>query len=105
MRLVQGGSLLADEGAPLPEEEECFGYGGPFDQEQGLLMLVERLCVSLDSLDEATFQVFGTRAVPGRPVEQWIADLSSPSAKVRLEAIVARRSYRLPWSRRRHCPH
>ncbi len=89
MRLVQGGSVLADEGAPLPEEKECFGHGGPFDQEQGLLRLVERLSVPLDALDAATFQVLGRRAVPGRAVEQWIADLSSPSANVRFQAVAA----------------
>ncbi|MEI8373725.1 MAG: tetratricopeptide repeat protein [Planctomycetota bacterium] len=58
MWLVQSGNLLADEGTPLPEEKECFGKGGPFDEEQGLLMLMEKICVPFDTLDRIEFQLF-----------------------------------------------
>ncbi len=56
--LVQGGNLLADEGAPLPEEKECFGKREPFDKEQGILRLMEKICVPFDTLDQIEFQVF-----------------------------------------------
>ena len=64
MWLVQSGELMANEGTPIPEEKECFGKGGPFDEEQGLLMLMGKLCVPFDTLDGIDFQVFPSLFLP-----------------------------------------
>ncbi len=65
MWLVQmGDEVVANEGAPLPEEKECFGKGGPFDPEHGLLRLMEEICVPFDTLDKIEFQVFPSLFIP-----------------------------------------
>jgi hypothetical protein len=69
MWLVQGNEAAVDEGVPLPEEQECFGNGGPLDAEQGLLLLTERLCVPVEALDRTKFLVFSaTGEIPVTPL-------------------------------------
>ena len=64
MWLVQSGNVVADEGAPLSEEKECFKKDDPFEEEQGLLMLMEKICVPLATLDKIEFQVFPSLFLP-----------------------------------------